>query len=590
MEGEAGDMEGEAGDMEGEAGDMEGEFGDKIASTTQAADEEIFEDDVDADFTTSSSIPNSENSKEPESTSLSPDFSMEKVEEISTQASNIDEDSADSDAEATTVNSSMASGTEVPINEDVSMDIATTEKTLEQDEKSENEILEDDTETLDLDEGKAEAETTTSDQVMDVTTIASNLDEELNPTGEPATDNTISETPSGDESTSGTETAPSAVTQGVEETLGMTESVTESGQSPSTPASPQDASIMTTMLTPDEMQGDTSSTTSNSGIISENDGDKILFPTEDETATSDVETTTATLESSVDKEIIFTTETIDVLLQPTTMSSNADATELIQIDSETTTTSIVEVTEPEPEDPEILSQTIDEDASEKSDESTIVDTPRSFPDETLDDGLEETVSSPTLTDEATISPAGADIATTSASEETTASDNIELEIEGTTQGAQGTEGETTESSVNIVASPATPASSEGTTVDENSSQTTSISPTTVTVVSIVEMSDKTVVVTTARPEVLDDDLTTTTSPESEGAHEFDCVEVGQDELETSDQQIPMQCTQMDGDQRRKIYLVINKSQVDPETLFAKNVKVLVKDFMVMSLDNASQVR
>jgi hypothetical protein len=114
----------------------------------------------------------------------------------------------------------------------------------------------------------------------------------------------------------------------------------------------------------------------------------------------------------------------------------------------------------------------------------------------------------------------------------------------------------------------------------------------VTVLSILESDDSTLVVTTARPDILYDDTdeATTVSAEEEGVHEFDCVEIDQEKLDTSSDQIPMECTGMDGEEMRRVFIVINKSQVDPEKLFAKNVKVLVKDFMIMDVSNSSQAR
>ena len=98
-------------------------------------------------------------------------------------------------------------------------------------------------------------------------------------------------------------------------------------------------------------------------------------------------------------------------------------------------------------------------------------------------------------------------------------------------------------------------------------------------------------VTTTMMTTTDDNISdaTTETPMEVGEHEFDCEELADGELNTTSDQIPMKCTKMDGSKRR-VFLVISKSQVDPEALFSKNVKVVVKDLMVMSITPESNSR
>ena len=129
--------------------------------------------------------------------------------------------------------------------------------------------------------------------------------------------------------------------------------------------------------------------------------------------------------------------------------------------------------------------------------------------------------------------------------------------------------------------------------------------TTVSIISVQTDEDTTTLITTVRPEIRqnnddnkteDNDIseeTTTarqaadTTTESGGVHEFSCVEVGQDTIATSPDQIPMRCTAevMAEEEKtpRQIYIVISKNQVEESQLFAKNVKVVVKDFMIMDV-------
>jgi len=128
---------------------------------------------------------------------------------------------------------------------------------------------------------------------------------------------------------------------------------------------------------------------------------------------------------------------------------------------------------------------------------------------------------------------------------------------------------------------------EGTTSAPSEIETTVV-PMAATVISIEEDDNTVTITTVASIEKSADgenteDVTTAKPSMDEGEHEFDCEELAEGELSTTSEQIPMKCTQMDGSERRRVFLVISKSQVSADTLFAKNVKVVVKDLMVMSI-------
>jgi len=128
---------------------------------------------------------------------------------------------------------------------------------------------------------------------------------------------------------------------------------------------------------------------------------------------------------------------------------------------------------------------------------------------------------------------------------------------------------------------------EGTTSAPSEIETTVV-PMAATVISIEEDETSVTITTVASVEKSTDgenteDVTTAKPSMDEGEHEFDCEELAEGELSTTSEQIPMKCTQMDGSERRRVFLVISKSQVSADTLFAKNVKVVVKDLMVMSI-------
>jgi len=219
------------------------------------------------------------------------------------------------------------------------------------------------------------------------------------------------------------------------------------------------------------------------------------------------------------------------------------------------------------ESPEILSQTKDK----VEDDNAISDTPRSFPDETVntiaDDAYDSTV------DAVSGEPAAAD--TNDMEDSDNNEDNTGASIETDTSEDMSTR-----------SSDATTVSTVFTAED---SESTASTPVPVTVVSIQELDDTTVVVTTARPATGEDEMSTMQGMDG-GLHEFDCEEMLENELETAADQIPLSCMQMDGQERRRVTIVINKSQVDPSLVFAKNVKLVVKDFMVMDINGASQVR
>lgn len=106
-------------------------------------------------------------------------------------------------------------------------------------------------------------------------------------------------------------------------------------------------------------------------------------------------------------------------------------------------------------------------------------------------------------------------------------------------------------------------------------------PTTVSAV------DTTVIITTEPPV----DETTTTGPEETTTvateapttlHVFDC-QVDRATLEAAGQGVPLECQIGDDTDIIRVTIVINKSQLDLQTLRDRNVKIVVKDFMLMDM-------
>merc|ERR1712228_53631 len=83
------------------------------------------------------------------------------------------------------------------------------------------------------------------------------------------------------------------------------------------------------------------------------------------------------------------------------------------------------------------------------------------------------------------------------------------------------------------------------------------------------------------PEGRDDQEDTTTTSTPEADHEFSCKEVDASLMETTEDQLPMECTLLNGEERKTVFIVIPRTGLDTERLFSKNVKVVVKDLMIM---------
>merc|ERR1719220_983515 len=79
---------------------------------------------------------------------------------------------------------------------------------------------------------------------------------------------------------------------------------------------------------------------------------------------------------------------------------------------------------------------------------------------------------------------------------------------------------------------------------------------------------------------------TTLAPEDAGMHEFDCSEFTDAELAFANpNQIPLQCRlrPKEGGEPKTVYILIPKQGLDPTRLFDRNVKVVVKDLMIMDI-------
>merc|ERR1712080_350648 len=72
--------------------------------------------------------------------------------------------------------------------------------------------------------------------------------------------------------------------------------------------------------------------------------------------------------------------------------------------------------------------------------------------------------------------------------------------------------------------------------------------------------------------------------EDEGMHEFDCTEMSSGASGfASPDQIPLECRLRTEGKPKTVFIVINREGIDTDRLFNKNVKVVVKDLMVMDI-------
>merc|ERR1712110_106748 len=88
--------------------------------------------------------------------------------------------------------------------------------------------------------------------------------------------------------------------------------------------------------------------------------------------------------------------------------------------------------------------------------------------------------------------------------------------------------------------------------------------------------------TTVRPTTQEE--AQTEQPEDGGMHEFDCSEFTDAELAFADpNQIPLECRlrPKEGGEPKTVYILIPKQGLDLTRLFDRNVKVVVKDLMIM---------
>lgn len=291
--------------------------------------------------------------------------------------------------------------------------------------------------------------------------------------------------------------------------------------------------------------------------------DKIVFPTVDE------QIFTTTLRSFEDSK----TETTD-----SGVSEQASYTDAATVTiEESTTVGAIESSEPNNQDLKTLKPI------EKQTDSTLTtveegkatESPRSFP-ETEIDYIDETTKKP---DQSTSTEGNM------TSEEVMSDDDNSNET--TTSSSQENITGQNEDAETVIQNDEVESTVKSTESSRDDMMTH------VTVLSIDKMEESTIVMTTVRPledEVSEEATTITPAVEVGGVHEFDCVEIDQEELATNSDEIPMQCTQIYGEDKRKLYIVINKAQVDAEKLFAKNVKVVIKDFMVMERSNQLRVR
>merc|ERR1711874_392116 len=81
-------------------------------------------------------------------------------------------------------------------------------------------------------------------------------------------------------------------------------------------------------------------------------------------------------------------------------------------------------------------------------------------------------------------------------------------------------------------------------------------------------------------ETSDSDVTTTTQSSEYGDHEFLCKESA---ITDADSDVPLECVLTNGEDERTVVIVIPRDSLggNRDKLFNKNVKIVVKDFMVM---------
>jgi len=357
--------------------------------------------------------------------------------------------------------------------------------------------------------------------------------------------------------------------------------------------STSEAMLLTTTMSPSVDDATTTIATDGSDVGQDNDNN-VSFPDEEDMEFS----TTLRPESDIN----FPTEKLAILPNPTTQSS---------VEEEVVTSTVEEFTGANLPDPVILSQTKEQsqetttETAAVSDEGEVSPLSDSVEGSTMRDEEEATtrqteLQSPTEPVEQTsimtsqdTEVSTDDIQQMSTTEEADQEENIVTASPRFFTNDADSDGPTDSATSTTVTNKSTgqTVDSEVTTIP-NDLEATTITPTTVTIVAVQHSEDATVVITTLRPDTHMDDTTTHPPTEDTEAHEFDCVEVDGTDFDATPDQIPMQCTQMDGveEKKRRIYLLINKSQVDEHQLFAKNVKVVVKDLMIMDISNQAEVR
>ena len=89
-----------------------------------------------------------------------------------------------------------------------------------------------------------------------------------------------------------------------------------------------------------------------------------------------------------------------------------------------------------------------------------------------------------------------------------------------------------------------------------------------------------------------EDVTTTEEGEGGSHHELLCQEMSSSSPNNSPtDHLPLECHLLNSTDQRTVTIHIDKQKVDIDRLFAKNVKVIVKELMVMDVEtNSSQRR
>jgi len=356
-------------------------------------------------------------------------------------------------------------------------------------------------------------------------------------------------------------------------------------------------------------------TTQATNIDGDNAEDQTTQKSEITTAMTDSEsdTITTTVGSEADSEA--TTPKTD--MDSTTPKSEVDTTDLPE-DAGVRTG--VEVTNPAEEGETTTTKIVaeDEDADDMTDEDEVT-TPKTLVDEEGVDGEgrsmmegssttlpdNEDVTTPRSESESTVPSVSQEGSTETPETEVTAlpidaDEDVEMTTLSQSPPSLGPSSEEPEGSgVPDTEVTSSPVDDDTPSVPEDGTVTTIMPDAVVTLLTTVrpttqeeaqteqpEDGEDTTDASTVQEEKSESEEGTTLAPEDGGMHEFDCSEFTDAELAFADpNQIPLECRlrPKEGGEPKTVYILIPKEGLDLTRLFDKNVKVVVKDLMIMDI-------